>query len=261
MPAPVTTWSAITAPASASTTTAPGMTFVRDTFTGEAQNTLLSAHVGEVGAAWTQHSFVTGLAVLTSGERVRHSAGINGTLYYASGLPSSADYRVIASFTRLSTLPTGIVDVLARVSTTTDTRYGARYSDVTPGPGWSLYKVVKGVGAGIGVGSGETLSNGDVRQVILEVSGTSITLFVDGVSRISVADSSITLAGRAGISIATVAGAQSADATGLQLDNLTAETLPSIVTSATPIPVWTARSGASTGWGTRSGASTQWTTR
>lgn len=254
---PTTTWSTLTQPLSASTSTVAGVAFVRDTFSGEAAGTNLNAHTGELGATWAKNPFVNGDIRISSAARIYHATGIDGSFYNASGT-TGADYRVIATLHRLSTLPTGIADVLARVSATTDTRYGARYSAVTPGPGWSLYKVVRGTAAGLGVASGETLAVGDSRQVVLEVSGTSVRLYVDGVERVGATDSAITLAGRAGVSLATVVGAQGADATGLQFDNLTAESLPSIVTTFALTPAWTARLGASTAWATTSGASTAW---
>lgn len=266
---PTTSWGPLTQPASASTLTSVttqqiiGPTYIRDTFSGEAAGTNLSAHVGEQGATWAKNAFVSGDVRISSGRSIYHATGIDGSFYYASGA-SGADYRVSAKLDRLSTHPTGIADVLARCSATTDTRYGARYSSITPGPGWSLYRVVRGTAAAIGVASGETIPVGESRVMTLEVSGTSITLYVDGVSRISATDSAITLAGFAGVSLATVVGAQSNGANGLQLSNFSVKNVDSISTTTTvtvtvtPVPSWGARSAATAAWGTASRASTAW---
>ena len=268
MAPPSTTWTPLAPPfgststvTSVSTSPVTGPTFITDSFSGEAAATLLSAHVGELGATWAKHPFVTGNVRISSGGSIYHAQGIDGSFYYASGV-SGADYRVGATVHRLSTHPTGIADVLARCSTTTDTRYGARYSSITPGPGWSLYKVVSGTAAALGVASGETIAVGSSRSVILEVSGTSVRLYVDGVERVGATDASIALAGRAGVSLATVVGAQANGDNGLMLDNFFAKDLDSVSTTTTvtvtPGSSWGALSGANTPWANTSGASTAW---
>jgi hypothetical protein len=266
---PATPWTALASRASVSVATSvvttydSGVSFVQDNFVG-VQGTLLHNHVGEGGATWTQRvSLATSNVVLAPSGRARDDGSSpNGSFYYASGQPLSADYRVIADITKLSAAPTAVLDVLARVSTTTDDRYGARYA--TNGtPGWSLYKVVKGVGAALGAAFNDTIPNGTTRQVELRVRGSDIQLFVDGVSRVSVTDSSITLAGVVGLGGANLSAAGT-DATGLAIDNFNASTLTSVSTStvvtqsASPTPPWTARSGATGTWGVRSAASTAW---
>ena len=247
-----------------------GPTFITDSFT-DVSGTNLSAHVGELGATWAKNvAGSTGDVKISSGGSIYHAVGINGSFYYASGA-SGADYQVIATVAQLSAAPTGIADVLARCSTVADTRYGARYSSVAP-TGWSLYKTVNGVAAALGAAFNETIAVGSMRSVILEVSGTSITLYVDGTSRISVADSAIALAGRAGISIATVAGAKADGTNGLALDSFTVKDLDStstatvvtitttVTTTLTSIPAWVTPSAASSSWNAPSGASTPWST-
>lgn len=242
----------------------PGALFVQDTFSNGVAGVSISSRDGELGASWTQHtSLATSVVVLSVASRARdNGSSPNGSFYYASGLPGSADYSVSANITKLSALPTAVLDVLARVSSTTDDRYGARYSTLGT-PGWSLYKVVKGVGAGLGSAFTDTIPNGDTRTVMLRVRGSDIQVFVDGTSRISVTDSSLTLAGRVGIGGANISAAGT-DSTGLALDNFAATTLDSTTTSvttttsATPVPAWAAQAPSTTSWTSPSAASTAW---
>ena len=253
-----------------STSTAAGEAFVRDNFSGVAAGSNLSNSIGEVGSGWTKYlvqnddipTSINDNALISSEGRVYHGVGIEGAYYHALDVPPSADYRILGNITRMSTQPFGVLDLLARIdSSTSDTRYGARYS-LHNTKQWELYKVVNKVGAGLGTPYVDEISVGATRAVRFDIEGSAMTLYIDGVARINATDSSITLAGRAGISIATfdIATARSTDTLGLHLDNFIVETLSSITTAVSPIPAWTARSGASSTWALGSAASTLWST-
>lgn len=267
-----TTWTPLTPNATVSVATSivttydSGVSFVQDTFSSGVQGSPLDTRVGEGGAVWSQRSsLATGVLVITNTGRCRPlSVRPNGSFYYASGLPLGADYRVIADITKLSALPLASMDIVARISLNTDTRYGARYSTENT-PGWTMYKVVGGTSAALGSQFNDTIPDGTTRQMELRVRGSDIQLLVDGTSRISVTDSSITLPGVVGVGGVNIGGTAT-DSTGLAMDNFNASTLTSVSTStvvtqtASAVPAWTAQSAASTGWTARSGASTAWST-
>jgi hypothetical protein len=183
---------------------------VRDTFTG-ADGTLLSAHAGELGAAWTLHPSYTGTLQL-AGNRLR-ATSTTATAYYASGVPSGAEYDVTATITRLSGSVNSI-GILGRMDTAANTFYMARYSPSA----WQLFKFVNGVSTQLGSAVSDSFP--DTRTVTLEIRDAAKKLFVDGVERISSPDNVITAAGRVGVrdspSVAPT------DSTGFHLDNLVA---------------------------------------
>lgn len=266
---PTTAWSAVTLPLSVSTATVPGEAFVRDNFDGAAAGSDLSLHVGEIGSGWSIYN-VTNInvptslndrALISSAGRVYHGVGDEGAYYQTRDVPPSADYRVVANITRLSTQPVGIVDLLLRVdSSGSDIRYGARCSQDAASQEWVLYKVVNDNGAGLSGVFADTIVPGTSRQAIFAIQGSRMTLTIDGVVRLSASDSSITKAGRAAISIATYANAtaRSTDTQGLHLDSFVAEALSSITTAYGPVPAWSARAASASTWRTASPAAATW---
>lgn len=173
--------------------------FVLDTFT-EVSNTPLEDHTGETGATWTLHpSFTSYLRVLAASDELAHAATGSGvsTAYYASGVPSGADYDVTMDvlFTG-TTSDAGVPGVAGRMSTSANTYYFVRHN--RPSDVWQLYKRVAGSATLLGSYS-QTLSTGVAYELRLEITDATKKVFIDGVERISSADNAITADGRAGI--------------------------------------------------------------
>jgi hypothetical protein len=70
---------------------------------------------------------------------------------------------------------------------------------------------------------GSNFDSGQTHNVKLQMRGTSIKVFVDGAERISVADSTITGAGRAGVYTGSY---DNTDTWGMHIDNFTATNAP-----------------------------------
>jgi hypothetical protein len=188
-----------------------------DNFTGSAGATLQS-HTGEVSTSWTK--FTGSDAVLSDANRLRRNA-TGASHYYASTTPASANYAVIADVV-VRSMPTGSVDAVGVVgrqdtSNVNGTYYLARYYvDSTQ---WTLDKIDNGTQTNLGTYS-QTLSAGDRRRLRLEMNGSTISLYVDGILRITATDSTISAAGKAGARLGTGGSTNTpTNTTGLHLDN------------------------------------------
>lgn len=189
---------------------------VADNFTGTAGATLQS-RAGESGASWTKHGWSTADAVISSAGRLRKN-GTGRALYYASGVPASANYAVEADVNVRSLAAGDRAGVAGRVVTAANTLYVARY-DVTAGE-WALWKAVSNTWTRLG-GFAQTLTAGSTYRVRLDMNGTTIRLYVDGVQRVSVTDSAIAATGRGGAILGdTSAGATVSNTVGMHLDDL-----------------------------------------
>jgi hypothetical protein len=195
-----------------------------DEFTGTT-GTELSLHTGALGASWTSVPSQAQTAVINSGGEVRKATGNGAAQYYTSATPANANYLVEGIVHAASFLTTDAAGVVGRqdISGTGQTYYMAAY--VVSLSRWELSKVVNGtstlIGTGIIPGTYlQFLTAGANYRVTLQMNGTTITLLVDGVARITATDSSITTAGRGGLRLGTsTSTAQVADGTGLHLDN------------------------------------------
>jgi len=99
--------------------------FAQDTFT-DTDAVLLQNHTGETGATWTKHGvYSSGDAAIASNRVYRSSAG--NSVYYASGNPASADYRVSAVM-RTVTRSGGECGVIGRAATDSVSWYSWTYS-------------------------------------------------------------------------------------------------------------------------------------
>lgn len=195
---------------------AGGSVFVSDTFT-DADGTLLSAHVGEIGATWTQNPASLRTSQI-AGNAVRVSSSGAVSLYYASGLPATAEYDVQATFSVVVTTGNTFDGIVGRQSVADDTSYCALWNQ-TAGARWELYRIVAGVSTLLGFFAGDDPS-GAARIVKLQIRDAAKKVFVDGVERISSADNAIAAAGRAGVRPGTSTAIT--DASGIRIDTLTA---------------------------------------
>src|SRR5262249_43938622 len=75
------------------------------------------------------------------------------------------------------------------------------HADYDAGCGaWKIYSSQQGAETELGAWE-DSLATGDTRTILFQAIGDSLTLFVDNVSRITVRDSQIIAAGRAGITL------------------------------------------------------------
>lgn len=196
--------------------------FLIDTFTG-VPGTTLASHVGETGATWVLHpTNPNGEIVLSSADRARTNAVtvLEASLYYASGVPASANYGVSSTMRVLSIELSGQLGVAGRIDTVAQTYY--RFIHALDGGGagvgrWLLGKFVSGVYTELDF-SAQTLADDTDYNFELRMVDDSITGFVNGTPVCEAVDSSIATAGRAGV----IGYLPFTDATGIQLSVVTA---------------------------------------
>jgi hypothetical protein len=192
--------------------------FASDTFTDTA-TTSLASHTPTSGGSWTKHANSTaGNAVISNANRVRNpTAGGQWNIYYHSATPAAADYDVSATVVMKSDNNVSAAGPMGRIDTSETRGYLFVYN--TSANGWRLFKVVSGTFTQLGSTYSQTLTV-DVEYVAkLEMVGTAIKGYVDGVQRISVTDSSVTATGKAGLWLEDTAS----DSVGLSLDTWEAE--------------------------------------
>jgi hypothetical protein len=189
--------------------------FVTDSFT-ESSDTTLASHTGSVGATWTKHPAAAYTSTATVDAATDRVYPLAITAYYASGVPPSADYYVQADFYAASIISVNAA-IVGRMDTTADTMYLVRLNNGTV---WELRKIV--AGSATTLGSDSTAGNlptvGNSKTVKLVMTGSTITVFVSGVSVISVTDTDITSAGKAGLRFSGTA----TSTTGFHIDNFSA---------------------------------------
>ena len=195
--------------------------FVTDNFTESGGNVDLSAsHTGETGADWSDHPSYTG-ARLTLDATNDEVFATGSTAAFASGVPGSPDYYVQGGFIARSNLALTNIGITGRMDTTANTMYGVRFNPDLGASGgqWQLFKVVSGTFTQLAVWEpGAALTTGQIYLVRLTMTGTTIAVSIDGTQRMSVTDSSITAAGRAGIR----AGGTATATTGYHLTSISA---------------------------------------
>lgn len=169
-------------------------------------------------ANWVQ-AFGSTYSMEVYNNRARGSNGSNNPTYIYNIAPPSADYSVSADFYIAGTTSTAFTAwILARQSTTADTRYSARWRN---GTGWQLYKYVAGTATQLGSTVAATYTAGSTHTAKLVCDGTAISVYVDNVLTIGpITDSSITAAGYGGIRVTTDSMTD-----GVHLDNFSIDTL------------------------------------
>ena len=187
----------------------------RDSFT-DTTGKALSSHTGELGATWVQAS---GLApAQIDGNRI-HRAGLAGdTVDYVTATPPSANYSVEADLLVKSNLLGDDTGVIGRRNSSNNF-YLARYDQTSAH--WQLAKyngaLVSVLASSIGT---TTLTVGETYRVKLEMIGTTLNLYVNGIQTVTATDSSLTAAGNAGIMDGDGAlSASKGSTTGLHIDN------------------------------------------
>lgn len=169
--------------------------FVSDTFTG-VSGTELSAY----NANWSKQTGNTIAANIgtTVPNTAYGTSNASYAIYQRSETPASADYSVFGdAIQRVDT--TEQIGVTGRASTSADTCYLTLQVNVFHE--LRLYKRVAGSLTQLGTGFSNTMTNGVAQNHELRMSGTSISVYLDGVARCGspVTDSAISATGKAGI--------------------------------------------------------------
>jgi hypothetical protein len=165
--------------------------FATDTFTG-ADATDLAAHTPELGGSWTE--LYAGQLTLLSNQLDGPTAGDAYAVINAT--PPSADYAVEADVVVLIAGYPNLAGVLGRYTFTGPNGY-LGYFDVGATT-WKLAKYVAGAYTLLASYSDPTFSTG-TKRVALEMTGTALVLKVDGVTRCTAIDASISAANKAGV--------------------------------------------------------------
>ena len=195
--------------------------FASASFTGTAGTELSAAD-----ANWTKapSSSAQNIILSDAGRGRLDAANASAAIYYHSGTPANADYSVSATlFAKETSGGRTYIGVTGRQSTSVNTHYLAWYGGGSA-DAWQLYKVVAGTVTQLGSSSGQVLSDETGYAVKLEMIGTAIKLYKEGSSTptISVTDSAITAAGKAGIRGAQTDGSFG-DTLGLHIDDFSAD--------------------------------------
>lgn len=187
----------------------------RDSFTGTT-GTALSSHTGELGATWNHAS---GIAPAQIDNNRIHRAGLIGdTVDYVTAVPPSANYSVEADLLVKSNLAGDDTGVIGRRNGSNNF-YLARWDQA--GGDWQLAKynglLVNVLASTTGT---TTLTVTETYRLKLEMIGSTLNLYVNGILTLTTTDSSLTAAGNAGImdGDGALSGSKSSS-TGLQIDN------------------------------------------
>ena len=194
-----------------------------DTFTA-GSNTELSAHTPDTGTGWTQIISVINNVEQGSmgGSTLRANnsdylddesscGGNDGALYRINDSVSSSDYDVSVQYRNQDSNDDYSI-IAARIQDANN-MYAFQWS-TTRG---QLFKRVGGVWTQLG---STTPGINEPSTVILQVSGTTITAYDDGVALVSVTDASHSATGYAGVGMGAVI-TSNADCSSQQLDNFT----------------------------------------
>lgn len=169
-----------------------------------------------VDTAWEAHA---GAAVYSDAGRGRISGTVS-TLYSRKDVaPATADYTARATIRALSLITNASAGVAVRCQTGANTAYVGRGQHTSNT--WRLERRIAGTTTLLG-SSAKTFSTATDYLVELDVNGTSLELFADGVSVVGpVTDSNITAAGAPGINLFQGSGA--GNTTGWHIDNFEGE--------------------------------------
>lgn len=191
--------------------------FLTDTFT-DVNGTTLPAHTGELGASWTALTGSTVVPTIQSNALVIGTGASANALYYASGVPVSADYEVSSDvlYNGGTSIPAGPG---GRMSTSAQTGYWALIWNPPTASldKFALFKYVAGtLTVMAGTGTTPVITSGVTYRITLSMVGTTISMRVQRLSDnfwlnssgawqsgqtncLSVTDSGITAAGRPGL--------------------------------------------------------------
>lgn len=164
---------------------------------------------GEIGATWANHPNLAGAYYMFGGAT---HCGVTGAVY-ASGTPANANVTVECDYI-VYTRDVAASGIAARMSTSAATMYYTYYL----GNELVLAKMVAGTITSLGADVSGLMSNGNTYRLKLECIGSAIKVYVNDAVKISVTDTSITAAGKAGLRSSGASDAY----TGKHIDNFIA---------------------------------------
>jgi mannan endo-1,4-beta-mannosidase len=193
----------------------PNPIYIFDAFT-DTDGINATSHTGDINSTWingiNQNSGAD--AKIFSNVLTKDNSA-NAAVIYTGATPSN-NCAVQAKIKMMTSISTG-ASLLARLNTASDDYYWLRHNrDLNQ---WQLRVTVGGIGSTLNGGAAvysDTMNAGDERIAKLEVIGTSIKAYIDGVERISATDSSHS-SGRAGIRFNGAASST----TGYSIDDFT----------------------------------------
>ncbi len=178
--------------------------FCIDDFT-DTSGTDLDAHNADTPVAvWARQAVVaSNPAVISDANRARQAAAgaFEIAIYLSPGTPASADYDVTAPLFYVGTfIDEHIAGVCGRLHATDVTYYTVWYELQPAGSlaRWELVKFVEGVKTVLDTFD-QALSTSTTYIVKLEMRGTALKGYIDGVERLSATDGAITAANSAGL--------------------------------------------------------------
>ncbi len=155
--------------------------------------TELSTHTGELNATWEQASFASSGKGYIYSNRLTKDSGAAAVYFSAASV--SSDQYVQAKFRKLSALSMNLA-ILARLQATpgggadTDSYYWLRYNN--DDGLWTIRKTIGGTATVPNSNQwADTIGVGEERTARLEVVGTTITAYIDGVQRLQVTDAAL----------------------------------------------------------------------
>lgn len=221
------------------------MQFVNDTFTGSGN---LEAHTGETGATWARYgSTGAGTIIISSNKCVPNVSASAEAIYYASGVPTTADYSIKWDFVQGSSSHQ-VLGVVARADTASPNKfYTARYNAQVGT--WELYvfSSIYGIGYLLLGNFVQEISTSAVYACELRVEGTRISFYVNGVCIIAATNGDITAVGKAGVTTYLYSGSNTGSIDNFQVIPLAPSDTDVEGTGNQIIVTWTAVPG-STGY-------------
>lgn len=182
-----------------------------DTFT-DVDDTVVESHVASDGGSWTLHPSSGAGSSIIGSNRVRNPNSATSHWYLHSWTPPSADYISEIGMVLLTDNDASVVAAMARMDPSALTFYMHRYD--TQSGAFQLFKAVAGTGTQLGGNISISPAVGQLYRVGISVRGTTITALLDGTPIITVTDSAISAAGKAGFRTQNAATAT----TGLHID-------------------------------------------
>jgi hypothetical protein len=164
----------------------------------------------------------TGDAIITAAARLRASS-TTGVAYLHSGTPASPDYEVTVDWFYANSAGAPSAGAIGRCSTSANTYYNARVAEISSVPVLQLVKMVAGVQTQLGSNVAITAAAGNTYQIKLKMVGSTIEAYFNGAASpdISVTDTAITAAGKAGVRFGNTSTPN--DAATYHLDNFSAD--------------------------------------
>jgi hypothetical protein len=174
-------------------TTGTATTYVSDSFTGT-DGTALASHPADTGGAWVDDQ--SGLQL--SGNHVNSRQLFGDARSHMTTAPSTADYDVSMDILWSGATSDAILGVVGRGDGVQFRGNGYMAYYDAGNNRWALVKLTGYNSTTLAIYP-QTYTRGQTHALKLRMVGTAITVYVDGVSRISVTDSSVSAINNAGI--------------------------------------------------------------